>query len=642
VYGVDPECPRCRSHRDHLGQVLLVLPWRRHLILLVLTLGELMSTLLLLVSTLGELVSISIRSDDFVEGHERLVLLSPPKPSFATDPFFSGFSGDILAKPSVSLKSPAETPSPRMSRSSQQKVKHRLKSVLFQDNCHEGTAARTRPFSFDEIMVRRNNKKQSGGVVAVPGEEGNISVKDIEKISHRSVSGPGYRKNYEFAPVIKHDSEDFLKASSSMGEDNTTLSKDKLVNRKDRESRNFETKSKATLNKDVGDKTKGGKHDRWGHGRRKNDEWSSGNSEYESEKGHAKNLVGKDRYADRGRGKTEKESKRKHRNEDDERSRVRNAVKKHDLGKWHDSETSERKDRKESSELQYVESRSKRRRSRSRERDKDRGRGSVSLSPRAHNHPSYNVRELGEVSLHSSKDRSRRLQSDSDKTRISNNGSNDHYRGHAGSTSKLGGYSPRKRRTEAAAKTPSPPHGSPEKKNAAWDLPPVGADINVTGSVISNIQSSNPIVPSNIYQISNLTPVSSKTAKALSGVFSNTAVDSIQLTQATRPMRRLYVENLPSSTSEKDLMECLNKFLLSSGVNHVQGSLPCISCTIHKEKGQALVEFLTPEYASAALSFDGRTISGSILKIRRPKDFVKVAVRVIPCSPFSLPVYGYY
>lgn len=50
---------------------------------------------------------------------------------------------------------------------------------------------------------------------------------------------------------------------------------------------------------------------------------------------------------------------------------------------------------------------------------------------------------------------------------------------------------------------------------------------------------------------------------------------------------------------------------------------------INKEKGQALVEFLTPEDASAALSFDSSSISGSILKIRRPKDFVEVAVRII-------------
>ena len=49
---------------------------------------------------------------------------------------------------------------------------------------------------------------------------------------------------------------------------------------------------------------------------------------------------------------------------------------------------------------------------------------------------------------------------------------------------------------------------------------------------------------------------------------------------------------------------------------------------MHKGKNQALVEFLTPEDASAALSIDGSTFSGSILKIRRPKDFVEVVVQM--------------
>lgn len=47
---------------------------------------------------------------------------------------------------------------------------------------------------------------------------------------------------------------------------------------------------------------------------------------------------------------------------------------------------------------------------------------------------------------------------------------------------------------------------------------------------------------------------------------------------------------------------------------------------IHKDKAQALVEFLTPEDATAALSFDGNSFAGSVLKMRRPKDFVEAAV----------------
>lgn len=50
---------------------------------------------------------------------------------------------------------------------------------------------------------------------------------------------------------------------------------------------------------------------------------------------------------------------------------------------------------------------------------------------------------------------------------------------------------------------------------------------------------------------------------------------------------------------------------------------------IHKEKSQALLEFLTPEDASAALCLDGMSFSGSNLKLRRPKDYANVTVRII-------------
>ncbi|XP_057459704.1 uncharacterized protein LOC130750234 isoform X2 [Actinidia eriantha] len=522
-----------------------------------------------------------------------------------------------------------------MNRSSRHEQKRRLRSVLSQDNSKEETAARTRPFSFDEIMLRRKSKKLSE-------EAENVSLKDSDKTYDHSIPGTVHRNSDDILPVIKHVSEDILKVSS-IKEDNTVMSGDKLVNRKDKVNRDPDTIPKATLNKDVSYKTKGGKDDKLARGRIRDD------SENESEKRRAIKLEGKYLYADRGRDKSNKESKRKRQPEGNQRTRERNAVKKHDLGKSYEdnersrernavkkhgsgklygSKNSERKERKESSEFHYEESRPEKKRSRSRERDKDRVRRSVSLSPRAHKRTSYNVQEQGELSAHSSKDRSRRQQSDDDRNRISNIGLSSRYQRHGGSKSKLGGYSPRKRLTEAAARTPSPPHWSPEKKSAAWDVPPTAADTNFTGSVVSNIPSSNKTVSSNTYQISSVASVSSKIAKALSGVFSNASVDSIQLTQATRPMRRLYVENLPASASDKDVMECLNNFLLSSGANRVQGSQPCISCIINKEKGQALVEFLTPEDATASLYFDGRSFSGSILKIRRPKDFIEMATGV--------------
>ena len=49
---------------------------------------------------------------------------------------------------------------------------------------------------------------------------------------------------------------------------------------------------------------------------------------------------------------------------------------------------------------------------------------------------------------------------------------------------------------------------------------------------------------------------------------------------------------------------------------------------INKEKNQAVVEFLTPEDATAALAFNGKSISGSILQFRRPRDYVDATATV--------------
>ncbi|XP_059281521.1 uncharacterized protein LOC132035229 [Lycium ferocissimum] len=343
----------------------------------------------------------------------------------------------------------------------------------------------------------------------------------------------------------------------------------------------------------------------------------------EAEKRHSRNHGRRDSYADRTKEKSESGRRR---SDDEERNRDKNADRKNSSVK------SEITGRVEASRTHLEEERPKRRRSRSRENDRDRGRRSRSGSPRVRKHLSHDLRERGEFSSHSSKDKSGRSHYDLDK-KISSNGSDSHSNRHEESTSGLGGYSPRKRKSEAAAKTPPPTTRSPERKAAGWDLPPASAGTSVTSPVPSTVKSSVQSVIPNTRQLPSVVPASSFTTKAavLSYNYLSSsihAIDSVQLTQATRPMRRLYVENLPNSASEKDILDWINNFLLSSGVNRIQGTQPCISCMIHKEKCQALLEFLTPEDASAALSFDGRSFSGSILKIRRPKDFVEVATGV--------------
>ncbi|XP_043691826.1 splicing factor U2af large subunit A [Telopea speciosissima] len=521
----------------------------------------------------------------------------------------------------------------KMSRISRHKEKYGTANELSRDNSEEGTAARTRPFSFEEIMLRRKSKKLAADAEDRAGELGKLSGKNnVESVAGHSESDRGYKRTLD---VKKHDLED--KKASKKKEGNASRKEDNLLKIKGKEIHDIDANLKVKSNKDSTSGAKSDKSEKRSRHRSRNDDRSRDDFENEFEKMRLKETMGKDKYVDRDRGKSERETKRKHQNGDHQESRLEitgNDGKKRDSGKWHDSEYSEKRARKESSQSHYEEVRPKRRNSRSREHDRDRDRRSPSVSPRVHKRTSYHGQDHGETAFRSFRDRSSKQYSDVDRYRTSSNGghSSSHYRRHGGHSSGLGGYSPRKRRTEAAIKTPSPTTRSPERKNLGWDLRPAGMDNISSTSVSINFQPPDQTTSSNSQDLPSASPVISNVTKLLSGasqnvtsMIKNVPVDSIQLTQATRPMRRLYLENVPASASEKDLMECLNGFLLPMGVNHIQVMNPCISCIINKEKGQAVVEFLTPEDATSALSFDGRSFSSSILKIRRPKDFVEPA-----------------
>lgn len=209
------------------------------------------------------------------------------------------------------------------------------------------------------------------------------------------------------------------------------------------------------------------------------------------------------------------------------------------------------------------------------------------------------------------------------------------YRRYGGGTSGLGGYSPRRRRSETAVRTPSPPTHLPERK-PAWDLTPGGLDSNMVAAMVAAYEASTQQISSSStaaalstislstsnYQKSNVS-----TSSFVSPVFQqvNPFVDTVELTQSTRPSRRLLVGNLPSSISDGELTELLNSAMLSASANHLPGTKPCISCVVSGDKSHAVAEFLTPEDATAALLLDGRTLHGNTLIIKRPKDFVEPA-----------------
>jgi splicing factor U2AF subunit len=105
----------------------------------------------------------------------------------------------------------------------------------------------------------------------------------------------------------------------------------------------------------------------------------------------------------------------------------------------------------------------------------------------------------------------------------------------------------------------------------------------------------------------------------------------------SRQAKRLLVHNLPStSISEEAIVGFFN--LQLNGLNIVEGSDPCISAQISKDKSFALLEFKTPSDATLALAFDGITMDDSEyvkketngdtkgLSIRRPKDYIVPAV----------------
>eukprot|EP00850_Spirogloea_muscicola_P004922 SM000022S07136 [mRNA] locus=s22:90406:102480:+ [translate_table: standard] len=91
--------------------------------------------------------------------------------------------------------------------------------------------------------------------------------------------------------------------------------------------------------------------------------------------------------------------------------------------------------------------------------------------------------------------------------------------------------------------------------------------------------------------------------------------------QTTRPVRRLYIGNVPGTVSGDELMEFMNAAMLSASLNHLPASKPCINCTVNAEKNYGFAEFITAEDASAALALDGISLHGTTLKLRRPKDF---------------------
>ncbi|RFU25037.1 hypothetical protein B7463_g11309, partial [Scytalidium lignicola] len=104
----------------------------------------------------------------------------------------------------------------------------------------------------------------------------------------------------------------------------------------------------------------------------------------------------------------------------------------------------------------------------------------------------------------------------------------------------------------------------------------------------------------------------------------------------SRQAKRLLVHNIPS-VNEDTIVNFFN--LQLNGLNVIEGSDPCLSAQISRDRGFALLEFKTASDATVALAFDGITMEDNDymtdgnapadiqgLSITRPKDYIVPAV----------------
>ncbi|KAK8969420.1 hypothetical protein KSP40_PGU017937 [Platanthera guangdongensis] len=425
-------------------------------------------------------------------------------------------------------------------------------------NPNEGTSARTRAFSFEDIISRRK-KKQSSNTNEKDSRTGESLEISNNTLDHAS---PDHHQIMRTSNVCVKE--------SCKKEESTSRKERNIMKRRYAGAHDMEVGVKVKSSHRKSSRYKESTKEKHSHHSSKTDNFPS---LYEKPSGRKRleDFEENDKYGEHYR-KSKRDKKGDGYNDDNSRAKSSKKSNKHDFAKLHDTMYSERNGHKDyHAEHFYEVPRLRKRRPRSQEYDSERGR-SASLSPLSRKH-AFHVQDYEE----SYTDNSRKKHSDGDRYKASGNGaySSGHHRKHG---SGLGGYSPRKRKTEAAVKTPSPTVRSPERKVATWDQLPSGTNITNTGSSFASF----PLAASKIIEAASFAATLS-TAKTYPVTSINSAsmvmsasLESVQLTQATH-------------------------------------------------KAHALVEFLTPEDATAALAFDGNSFFGSTLKVRRPKDFVEAA-----------------
>lgn len=498
----------------------------------------------------------------------------------------------------------------------------------------EGTAARTRPLSIKDIMLRREKKAASESKKSKEGlengkgksthlEQGrehksrkdpkDMPVEGSRKEKSRDATREGFKKeNPRDIPRENPKKEDMRYAPKEVSKKDNSRDRPntgaKMDDQKDapkvleKEGLRDAPKKASKKQRPSGDDNHSVREDKGIYHSQKLGTNMSGRadeskdrnfSEIRERKGDVMRFgyqkePGKrwndEAFDDKIKFKSEKlwnETKRKDRTFDNERNSEvgRPMLKKQDSARFQDSRHSDRNaGRNEYAKPYHVEPGSKRRRSRSRDHDRERYGRSISPPPREERY-NYRGRDFGNYPPYYSTEKSRRKYAEVDKQRSS--GSGGYIGGSQKHESRLGGYSPRKKKTslqaeQATTKTPSKAIQSPEKKSATWDQPPVKA--NQSNFPTTFLPTVGQMAPTP-FTVSAIKDPSTTVEPMLAG--SSLTADSVQLTQATRPLRRLHIENLPDLATEDKLIDCLNDFLLPTGIK-TQRSKPCLSCTVSK------------------------------------------------------------
>jgi splicing factor U2AF subunit len=211
--------------------------------------------------------------------------------------------------------------------------------------------------------------------------------------------------------------------------------------------------------------------------------------------------------------------------------------------------------------------------------------------------------------------------------------------GRAGDRDDFGGGQGRGERKKSATPPPKKKEPTPDltdvvpirerkRRLTQWDIKPPGYE-NVTAEQ-AKLSGMFPLPGAPRQQ-----PMDPSKLQAFMSQPSGSVTNAALKPSNSRQAKRLLVHNLPPTVNEDTITSFFN--LQLNGLNVIEGSDPCISAQISKDKSFALLEFKQASDATVALALDGITMeddhmNGAAngdtkgLSIRRPKDYIVPAV----------------